>query len=405
MFKWTGSFWNILIYPEYCTDEVEDPEVNVSWVIKKVLKDEFPDFVVCISLDDYDNIAVEKRKEFIAKVKRYIKRFFPKTQCKLLGFAHGNNIYFCGNISDYPTLKNYSSGQSEIYHKLCLLQNFLKRKLDTTVSIGLAFLREHSIEGLRFTAQRAVVAQRHKIKRGKGCINIYPKDILLPELEDYSDLNILLLELYDSILIMDTYRIEESTRNILKRLFEERYASLGKLKPIIQVLIGTVVLASIKTGLSFSEIFPEIKMYITEIDNTYDYIRLKELLRNIISLITIKIYRIKMANSNDIVEKAKRFISFHLNEDISLNIIAKNLNVNPSYLSRIFKQREGVNITDYINSERIKEAQRLLLDENYKISTIAFTLGFGSIQHFNRVFRKFLGCSPKVYRRSKLVKF
>ncbi len=78
MFKWTGSFWNILIYPEYCTDEVEDPEVNVSWVIKKVLKDEFPDFVVCISLDDYDNIAVEKRKEFIAKVKRYIKRFFPK---------------------------------------------------------------------------------------------------------------------------------------------------------------------------------------------------------------------------------------------------------------------------------------------------------------------------------------
>ncbi len=153
----------------------------------------------------------------------------------------------------------------------------------------MAFLREHSIEGLRFTAQRAVVAQRHKIKRGKGCINIYPKDILLPELEDYSDLNILLLELYDSILIMDTYRIEESTRNILKRLFEERYASLGKLKPIIQVLIGTVVLASIKTGLSFSEIFPEIKMYITEIDNTYDYIRLKELLRNIISLITIKI--------------------------------------------------------------------------------------------------------------------
>lgn len=405
MFKWAGSFWNLLIYPEYCVDEVEDPEINISWVLKKILKGKFPDFVVCVSLDDYENIIIEKRKELIAKVKRYIKRFFPKTQCKLLGFAHGNSIYFCGNILDPPTLKNYSSGQSEVYQKLHLLQNFLKRKFDITISIGLAFLREYSIEGWRFAAQRAVVAQRHKINKGKGCINIYPKDVLLPELEDYSDLNILLLELYDSILIMDIYKIEEATRSISKRLFEERYTPLGKLKPIIQILISTVVLASIKAGLNFSEIFPDIQMYFTEVDTTYDYVRLKEVLKNIISSLTIKIQKHKRINSNDVIEKAKQFISSYLNENISLKAIAKNLNVNPSYLSRAFKQREGISITEYIHSERIKEAQRLLLDKDYKISTIAFTLGFGSIQHFNRIFKKLQGCSPKDYRKSKLVKF
>lgn len=404
MFEWIGSFWNFLIYPEYCTDEVEDPASNIVLVLRKILKGKFPDFVVCISLDDYDNTAVEK-KELIARVKRYIKRFFPKMQCKLLGFAHGNSIYFCGNIAEPPTLKNYSSGENEIYQKLHLLQNFLKRKFNITISIGLAFLREYSIEGWRFAAQRAVVAQRHKIKKGKGSINVYPKDILLPELEDYSDLNILLLKLYDSVLSMDTYRIEESARNILKRLFEERYTPLGKLKPIIQILIGIVVLASIKAGLNFSEIFQDIQMHLTEIDITYDYVRLKDLLRNIISSITIKIYKTKKANSCNIIEKVKQFISSHLNEDISLNAIAKGLNVNPSYLSRIFKQREGINIIDYIHSERIKEAQRLLLDENYKISTIAFTVGFGSIQHFNRVFKKLQGCSPREYRKSKLIKF
>lgn len=405
MFKWTGSFWNVLIYPEYCIDEVEDPEANISWVLKKILKDKFPDFVVCISLDDYDDMMSDKRREAITKVKKYVRRFFPKNQCKLLGFAHGNSIYFCGNISESPTFENYSSGQNEIYQKLRLLQNFLKRKFNITISIGLAFLREYSVEGWRFAAQRAVVAQRYKLKKGKGCINVYPKDILLPELEDYSDLNNLIIDLYDSIYIMDVYKIEESVRNILKKLFEERYLPLGKLKPIIQFLISTVILASIKTGLNFSEIFPNLQIYLTEIDTTYDYVRLKEFLKNIISSITIKVYKTRKVNLCNIVERAKDFISSHLNENISLKIIAQELNTNPSYLSRIFKQREGINITDYIHFERIKEAQRLLLDGNYKISTIAFTLGYGSIQHFTRVFKKVQGCSPKEYRKSKLVKF
>ncbi|MBC7321177.1 helix-turn-helix transcriptional regulator [bacterium] len=405
MFKWIGSFWNSLIYPEYCTDEIEDPEANISWVLKKVLKGKFPDFVVCISVDDYDNMTPDKRKEIISKVKKHVQRSFPKDQCKLLGFAHSNSIYFCGNISESPTLKSYSSGQNEIYQKLHLLQDFLRRKLDIVISIGLAFLSEYSIEGWRFASQRAVVAQRYKLKRGRGCISVYPRDMLLPELEDYSDLDNLIIELYNSVYMMDVYRIEKSTEAILRKLFEERYIPLGKLKPTIQIFIGTVVSASIRTGLKFSEILPDIQSYLTEIDTTYDYARLKELLRNVVSSITIGICKTKKSNSCGIVEKAKQFISSHLSENISLKVIAQELNVNPSYLSRRFKEQEGINITDYIHFERIKEAQRLLLDENYKISTIAFTLGYGSIQNFTRVFKKLQGCSPKEYRKSKLVNF
>lgn len=404
MFEWIGSFWNFLIYPEYCTDEVEDPEVNILWVLKKILKGKFPDFVVCISLDDFDSIVPEGRKELVTKVKRYIRRFFIKKQCKLLGFAHKNSIYFCGNISDSPIFKNYSSGQDEIYKKLLLLQNFLKTNFNITISIGLAFLKEHSIEGWRFAAQRAVVAQRSKIKKGKGTINIYPKDIL-PEVEDYSELSILIKELYESIYVMDIYKLEESISKILKNLFEERYFPLGKLKPIIQLLIGTVTLASIKTGINLSEIFPDIQVYLTELDTTYDYVKLEELLKDVISIITIKIYRYKKANSYNIIERAKQFISSHLNETLSLKTISKELNVNPSYLSRSFKKYEGINITEYIHREKIKEAKILLLNEDYKISTIAFTLGFGSIQHFTKVFKRIQGCSPREYQKSKLVKF
>ena len=71
MLEWTGHFWNLLIYPEYCVDEVEDPEVNIFWVLKRTLKNKVPDFAVCISLDDYDDMLPEARREAITKVKRY----------------------------------------------------------------------------------------------------------------------------------------------------------------------------------------------------------------------------------------------------------------------------------------------------------------------------------------------
>ena len=404
MLEWTGHFWNLLIYPEYCVDEVEDPEVNILWVLKGTLKNKIPDFVVCISLDDYDDLSPEARREAITKVKRYIRRFFSGSQCKLLGFAHRNSLYFCGNIPDLPAFKNYSSGQNEVYQRLHLLQSFLKRRSDITVSIGLAFLEEHSIKGWRLAAQRAVVAQRQKVKKGRGSINVYPKDII-SEFRDYSNLDNLLEELYNSIYEADIPQVETTTKKLLDALFEERYLPLKELRPTIQFLISTVILSTIRSGIKFSEISSELQGYLTEVETTYDYVRLREILKNVITTFSVRAYRCRKSNSCNLVERAKQFILLHLSEPISLRVISNELNVNPSYLSRVFKKQEGINITTYIHLERIKEAKRLLVDKDYKISTVAFTLGFGSIQHFLRVFKKVEGCSPKEFRKSKLVKY
>jgi AraC-like DNA-binding protein len=58
----------------------------------------------------------------------------------------------------------------------------------------------------------------------------------------------------------------------------------------------------------------------------------------------------------------------------------------------------GINFTDYVARLRIERARNLLLNPNLRISEIAFEVGFQSLTHFNRVFKRILGESPTEYR-------
>src|SRR4029434_1902328 len=58
----------------------------------------------------------------------------------------------------------------------------------------------------------------------------------------------------------------------------------------------------------------------------------------------------------------------------------------------------GVNFTEYLSRVRIEKAKNLLLNPNLRISEIAYEVGFQSLTHFNRVFKKVAGESPTEYR-------
>ena len=73
--------------------------------------------------------------------------------------------------------------------------------------------------------------------------------------------------------------------------------------------------------------------------------------------------------------------------------------MSPSYLSRQFKSKVGINITRFITERRIQAAQRLLITSDLDISEIADQLGFKSANYFYTVFKKIHGMSPREYRK------
>lgn len=67
-------------------------------------------------------------------------------------------------------------------------------------------------------------------------------------------------------------------------------------------------------------------------------------------------------------------------------------------MSRLFKQKAGVNLTEYVNAVRVSRAKELLMNTHNKIGEIYSMVGFDSRATFLRVFKKLEGYSPKEYR-------
>jgi AraC-like DNA-binding protein/ligand-binding sensor protein len=99
-----------------------------------------------------------------------------------------------------------------------------------------------------------------------------------------------------------------------------------------------------------------------------------------------------------VITKAKKFIEEHQTEDISLSQVAKAVNTSSFYFCKMFRKITGINFTDYVSRLRIERAKNLLLNPNLRISEIAFEVGFQSLTHFNRIFKRVLGQSPTDYR-------
>jgi AraC-like DNA-binding protein len=104
-----------------------------------------------------------------------------------------------------------------------------------------------------------------------------------------------------------------------------------------------------------------------------------------------------------VIKKAKEYIREHQAEKISLGNVARAVNMSAFYFCKMFKKVAGINFTDYLSRVRIERAQNLLLNPNLRVSEIAFEVGFQSLTHFNRVFKKITGQSPTDYRAQLLV--
>ena len=100
------------------------------------------------------------------------------------------------------------------------------------------------------------------------------------------------------------------------------------------------------------------------------------------------------------VTRAREFIKEHQADDLSLGDVARAVNTSTFYFCKLFKKATGLNFTDYLSRVRIEKAKNLLVNPNLRISEIAYAVGFQSLTHFNRVFRKVAGQSPTRYRES-----
>ncbi|MEK5057034.1 hypothetical protein BK126_18075 [Paenibacillus sp. FSL H7-0326] len=85
-------------------------------------------------------------------------------------------------------------------------------------------------------------------------------------------------------------------------------------------------------------------------------------------------------------------------EDITLQSVASQINVNPSYLSRVFKQEKNENFVSYLTRIRIEKAKSYLENRRLRVYEVADKVGYHNYTYFSKIFKKIVGVSPEEYR-------
>lgn len=112
-------------------------------------------------------------------------------------------------------------------------------------------------------------------------------------------------------------------------------------------------------------------------------------------------HRLLFANAThepEAVRNAKVFIHQHLAEPMSLEAVAKAVNVSPFHFCKLFKRATGLTFTDFVSRARVEKAKRMLMKPAARIIEVAYDVGFQSLSHFNRSFRRIADESPTEFR-------
>ncbi|GMQ63500.1 PocR ligand-binding domain-containing protein [Vallitalea maricola] len=178
----------------------------------------------------------------------------------------------------------------------------------------------------------------------------------------------------------------------------------GNNDKVISFIIELVVVmsrAAVEGGGNFEEIFEQnIKFYKTafSIHNVEELcVWIVKVLEKFTEL-AFKLNKDNVENTN-IIKKALQYININYNKNISLDEVAKHVNLSPTYFSRFFSKETNMKFSEYLNMVRVEESKKYLLDLKYSISDIAVMMGFSDQSYYTKVFKNYENISPGKYRK------
>ena len=183
--------------------------------------------------------------------------------------------------------------------------------------------------------------------------------------------------------IFKVYTEKNYTPRMLKLLITQMF---GELYNVFQYVFDAP-----EVTLSYST-FHESVLKTTHIEG------LKEIVMHLLGKIVHELRYIHKHQSRHVIKRAINFIEHNYDQNISLEDVAKVINLSKQYVCNIFKKETGQNLSTYINQIRIEKAKQLLLNPANSNKDIYAMVGYSNQQYFTRVFKKTTGMTTSEYK-------
>ena len=105
-------------------------------------------------------------------------------------------------------------------------------------------------------------------------------------------------------------------------------------------------------------------------------------------------------SENEIIRLAQQYISGHIREKLTVPLVAKQVDVSPSYLTVLFQKNMQISPGEYIRRIKLQESKQMIRENNLNFTEIAAELHYSTVHHFSRQFKEKFGITPTEYAKS-----
>jgi AraC-like DNA-binding protein len=196
---------------------------------------------------------------------------------------------------------------------------------------------------------------------------------------------------------------KERARSIINRILIRIYSlqteDLEMLKTLVLEMVVLMYRTAVDKGADPRELLGVNSSYLKEFHEIQDDVSLSQwLTRWLEDFINISLSQVAPAPP-DSIALALEYMKNNLDQPISRDEVARACNMSYGYFSRIFHQRTGYTFSDLLNKFRVEQARELMEESALNINQIALDCGFADQSYFSKVFHRYVGSTPKEYRR------
>jgi two-component system response regulator YesN len=350
--------------------------------------------VIIAQMDDYYIVTKDMddgQRRFLEKtLEQIIREICAGNRCAVL----------TSKVIHEPVIVITGSNREEVAEKIQRIIAAIHPKVNEfgkyTVTVGIGSTYD-SVQGLASSCREATELLDYKFILGKN------RELYLQDLDSLPKQELKLID-YDETTLISAIKLgdKRKVRAGLDALMDILRSKGGSYLNM-QIIVSDIYMQALKilkeAGGSGEEVFNDpldvyhkIIAYQTVEDISG---QLVEALERIIDYIYMK----RFNKFHQTIEKAKEYLKLnYAKDDLTLEDVAKHVNMSASYFCFIFKQEAGINFVDFLNHIRLEQAKQLLMVSDCKSYEVSYLVGYNNPTYFSTIFKKYVGVSPTEYK-------
>lgn len=353
---------------------------------------------VCLSIDKYSRfIEVHSIEE------RYYTKSLIVSICEEV-FKNNCNCYCIdldndklAMILNFDRCLTDDNKDTSLIKLLGNLQSELTSVIDTSVTIGVGEYFE-DLKNINKSYKQALELLKMKLVIGYGKIIQWNSDFY--NLNEYFYPYNEEKHIFNQLSLRD----KENTKSAVKNFFSEirckssQGLAIDNVIQIIHQLTANTIKYLFDSCIMISDVLGHNVNIYEQLNSIEILEKVEEWFQQLYSSI-IDYCNNRQQQDCQYIRRIIEYIDKNYQKDIGIETIADNVGMSYSYARKIFKEKTGKSMVDYLNIKRIEKAKEFLQKSDYGIMDIALKVGYNNDQSFNRFFKKYEGVSPSDFRR------